>query len=77
MPFFSIVRAYPSGSKKELEAINDGKKLGEKFIESYPPNDFEYAFAGLVKDSEEANVLIKTDFENKDRNYYFDYVYVR
>lgn len=64
------------GEKNEEEAINDGKIQAKEFLEKYPLDNFEFASVRLTKDSDKANVLIKLDFENKNKNYYFDYVYV-
>lgn len=72
--FYDMV---PSGKLSEEIAIKEGIQLANKFLEKYPIRDFEFASAILNKDSNEANVLIKIDFMNKDDNYYFDYIYVR
>lgn len=66
----------PYGEKNEEDAIIDGKTQFEKFIEKYPLDKFEFASVELSKDSTEANILIKINFKNQDKNFYFDYVYV-
>lgn len=78
--FFVIRHFYntvPYGEKKEEEAINDGKTEGKEFLKKYPIDKFEHTSVNVGKDSDEANVLIKLKFENKNNDYYFDYVYVR
>ena len=78
--FFAVKHFYntvPYGEKKEEQAISDGKMEGKEFLKKFPLNKFEYASVRLEKDSDEANVLIKLDFQNVSDGYYFDYVYVR
>lgn len=77
--FFIVKHFYetvPFGLKVEDEAIESGRELGNKFIDKFPIDKFEYASTFFIKDSDECNLLMKLDFNYQNSDYYFDYVYI-
>lgn len=77
--FFVVQRFYesvPSGTRTEAESINEGNNRSLDFIAKHPLEHFEYGFAIIEKDSNEANVLMDIDFNGENEGYYFAPVYV-